>query len=172
MRISEEGKQLIRDFEGLRLSAYRAAVGVLPNGYGHPGGVRPGPGITRAEAEKLLSADLEPIERQLTADLGEDGVLQCQFDALCSWIFNLRDGIRQYNTSTLRRKLKAGDYKGAADEFPRWCHSGGKVLSGLVTRRAAERKMFLQSGAADIAALLLGMMMAGAAVLVAMIFVM
>ena len=172
MRISEEGKQLIRDFEGLRLSAYRDAVGVLTIGYGHTRGVRPGQTITRAEAEKLLSADLEPIERQLTADLGEDGVLQCQFDALCSWIFNLRDGIRQYNTSTLRRKLKAGDYKGAADEFPRWCHSGGKVLSGLVTRRAAERKMFLQAGAADIAALLLGVMLAGSALLVAMLFMM
>lgn len=89
MRISEEGKQLIRDFEGLRLSAYRDAVGVLTIGYGHTRGVRPGQTITRAEAEKLLSADLEPIERQLTADLGEDGVLQCQFDALCSFCFNL-----------------------------------------------------------------------------------
>ena len=77
MRISEEGKQLIRDFEGLRLSAYRDAVGVRTIGYGHTRGVRPGQTITRAEAEKLLSADLEPIERQLTADLGEDGVLQC-----------------------------------------------------------------------------------------------
>ena len=75
MRISEQGKQLIRDFEGLRLSAYRDAVGVLTIGYGHTKGVRPGQVITRTEAEKLLSADLEPIERQLTADLGEDGVL-------------------------------------------------------------------------------------------------
>ena len=57
-------------------------------------------------------------------------------------------------------------------EFAKWFHAGGKVLPGLVTRRAAERKMFLQGGAADIAALLLGVMMAGAAVLVAMIFVM
>ena len=56
-------------------------------------------------------------------------------------------------------------------EFAKWVHSGGKVLPGLVTRRAAERKMFLQGGAADIAALLLGVMMAGSAVLVAMLFV-
>ena len=67
MRISEEGKQLIRDFEGLRLSAYRDAVGVLTIGYGHTGGVRLGQTITHREAELLLSADLEPIERQLTA---------------------------------------------------------------------------------------------------------
>ena len=166
MRISEQGLDLIKSFEGLRLKSYQDSIGVWTIGWGHTRGVRKGQVITEAQAERFLRDDLEPIERQLTADLGEDGVLQCQFDALCSWIFNLRDGIRQYNTSTLRRKLKAGDYKGAANEFPRWCHSGGKVLPGLVTRRAAERKMFLQSGAADIAILLLGMML-GAALLIA-----
>ena len=170
MRISEEGKQLIRDFEGLRLSAYRDAVGVLTIGYGHTRGVRPGQTITHREAELLLSADLEPIERQLTADLGEDGVLQCQFDALCSFCFNL--GIGAYMRSTLRKYVKAGRDADADKEFGKWVHAGGKVLPGLVTRRAAERKMFLQGGAADIAALLLGAMMAGTAVLVAMIFVM
>ena len=170
MRISEEGKQLIRDFEGLRLSAYRDAVGVLTIGYGHTRGVRPGQTITHREAELLLSADLEPIERQLTADLGEDGVLQCQFDALCSFCFNL--GIGAYMHSTLRKYVKAGRDADADREFGRWVRAGGRVLPGLVTRRAAERKMFLQGGAADIAALLLGAMMAGTAVLVAMIFVM
>ena len=173
MRISEQGKDFIKSFEGLRLKAYWDKDGkVWTIGWGHTRGVKQGMVITKAQAEQFLADDLAPIERHLTADLGEDGVLQCQFDALCSWIFNLRDGIRQYNTSTLRRKLKAGDYEGAANEFPRWGHSGGKVLPGLVTRRAAERKMFLQAGAADIAALLLGVMMAGAAVLVAMIFMM
>ena len=173
MRISEQGKDFIKSCEGLRLQADWDQDGkVWTIGWGHTRGVKQGMVITQAQAEQFLADDLAPIERHLTADLGEDGVLQCQFDALCSWIFNLRDGIRQYNTSTLRRKLKAGDYEGAANEFPRWCHSGGKVLPGLVTRRAAERKMFLQSGEADIAALLLGMMLAGAAVLVAMIFMM
>ena len=173
MRISEQGKDFIKSFEGLRLKAYWDKDGkVWTIGWGHTRGVKQGMVITKAQAEQFILDDLAPIERHLTADLGEDGVLQCQFDALCSWIFNLRDGIRQYNTSTLRRKLKAGDYKGAADEFPRWCHSGGKALPGLVTRRAAERKMFLQSGEADIAALLLGAMLAGSALLVAMLFMM
>ena len=171
MRISEQGLDLIKSFEGLRLQSYwDANGGVWTIGWGHTKGVQRGQVITRADAERFIRDDLAPIERHLTADLGEDGVLQCQFDALCSFCFNL--GIRQYNNSTLRRKLKAGDYKGAANEFPRWCHSGGKVLPGLVRRREVERRLFLQSGAADIAALLLGMMLAGAAVLVAMIFVM
>ena len=157
MRISKQGADFIKSFEGLRLKAYWDKDGkVWTIGWGHTRGVKKGQVITKEQAEQFILDALAPIERHLTADLGEDGVLQCQFDALCSWIFNLRDGIRQYNTSTLRRKLKAGDYKGAANEFPRWCHSGGKVLPGLVTRRAAERKMFLQSGAADIAALILG----------------
>ena len=171
MRISEQGLDLIKSFEGLRLQSYwDANGGVWTIGWGHTKGVKRGQVITRADAERFIRDDLAPIERHLTADLGEDSVLQCQFDALCSFCFNL--GIRQYNNSTLRRKLKAGDYKGAANEFPRWCHSGGKVLPGLVRRREVERRLFLQSGAADIAALLLGVMMAGAAVLVAMIFVM
>lgn len=144
MKISEDGKQLIRDFEGLRLSAYRDAVGVLTIGYGHTGGVRPGQTITRGEAELLLSADLEPIERQLTADLGEDGVLQCQFDALCSFCFNL--GIGAYMHSTLRKYVKAGRDADAGREFGRWVHAGGRVLPGLVRRRRAEAELYAQAG--------------------------
>ena len=144
MRISEEGKQLIRDFEGLRLSAYRDAVGVLTIGYGHTRGVRLGQTITRGEAELLLSADLEPIERQLTADLGEDGVLQCQFDALCSFCFNL--GIGAYMKSTLRKYVKAGRDDEADREFGKWVHAGGRVLPGLVRRRKAEAELYAQAG--------------------------
>ena len=144
MRISEQGKQLIRDFEGLRLSAYRDAVGVLTIGYGHTKGVRPGQVITEADAERLLREDLEPIERQLTADLGEDGVLQCQFDALCSFCFNL--GIGAYMKSTLRKYVKAGRDDEAEKEFAKWVHAGGRVLPGLVRRRKAEAELYAQAG--------------------------
>ena len=106
---------------------------MLTIGYGHTRGVRLGQTITRGEAELLLSADLEPIERQLTADLGEDGVLQCQFDALCSFCFNL--GIGAYMRSTLRKYVKAGRDADADREFGRWVHAGGRVLPGLVRRR-------------------------------------
>ena len=144
MRISEQGLDLIKSFEGLRLSAYRDAVGVLTIGYGHTRGVRLGQTITRGEAELLLSADLEPIERQLTADLGEDGVLQCQFDALCSFCFNL--GIGAYMRSTLRKYVKAGRDADADREFGRWVHAGGRVLPGLVRRRKAEAELYAQAG--------------------------
>ena len=61
---------------------------------------------------------------------------------------------------------------GAAGEFKRWIYADHKIAPGLITRRAAEQKMFLQGGSADIAALLLGVMMAGSAMLVAMLFMM
>ena len=144
MRISEQGKQLIREFEGLRLSAYRDAVGVLTIGYGHTKGVCPGQVITEADAERLLREDLEPIERQLTADLGEDGVLQCQFDALCSFCFNL--GVGAYMKSTLRKYVKAGRDDDAGKEFAKWVHAGGRVLPGLVRRRKAEAALYAQAG--------------------------
>ena len=144
MRISEQGLDFIKSFEGLRLSAYRDAVGVLTIGYGHTRGVRLGQIITHGEAELLLSADLEPIERQLTADLGEDGVLQCQFDALCSFCFNL--GIGAYMRSTLRKYVKAGRDADADREFGRWVRAGGRVLPGLVRRRRAEAELYAQAG--------------------------
>ena len=87
MRISEQGLDFIKSFEGLRLQSYWDKDGkVWTIGWGHTRGVKQGMVITKAQAEQFLADDLAPIERHLTADLGEDGVLQCQFDALCSWI--------------------------------------------------------------------------------------
>ena len=167
MRISEQGKDFIKSFEGLRLKAYWDKDGkVWTIGWGHTRGVKQGMVITKAQAEQFLADDLAPIEKHLSADLENEGIAQCQFDALCSWIFNLRDGIRQYNTSTLRRKLKAGDYKGAADEFPRWCRSGGVVMNGLKRRRNAERAMFLQSGFVDLAVIMVLFLVMGIVLLI------
>ena len=167
MRISEQGKDFIKSFEGLRLKAYWDKDGkVWTIGWGHTRGVKQGMVITKAQAEQFLADDLAPIERHLTADLGEDGVLQCQFDALCSFCFNIKDGIRQYMRSTLRRKLKAGDKLGAANEFPRWCHADGVVMNGLKRRRNAERAMFLQSGFVDLAVIMVIFMVMGIVLLI------
>ncbi|MGL4733219.1 MAG: lysozyme, partial [Fusobacteriaceae bacterium] len=65
-----------------------------------------------------------------------------QFDALVSFCYNCGSGNLQ--TSTLLRKLNAGDYPGAAEEFPRWNRAGGKVLNGLIKRREAEKELFLK----------------------------
>ena len=144
MRISEQGLDLIKSFEGLRLKSYQDSIGVWTIGWGHTRGVRKGQVITEAQAERFLRDDLEPIERQLTADLGEDGVLQCQFDALCSFCFNL--GIGAYMKSTLRKYVKAGRDDEADREFAKWVHAGGRVLPGLVRRRRAEAELYAQAG--------------------------
>ena len=147
MRISEQGKDFIKSFEGLRLKAYWDKDGkVWTIGWGHTRGVKQGMVITKAQAEQFLADDLAPIEKHLSADLENEGIAQCQFDALCSFCFNLKDGIRQYMKSTLRRKLKAGDDKGAAAQFTRWVYSGGHVLPGLVRRRKAEAELYAQAG--------------------------
>jgi len=65
---------------------------------------------------------------------------QGQNDAVVSFSFNV--GLDQFADSTLLKKLNAGDYAGAANEFQRWNKGGGKVLPGLVKRREAERKLF------------------------------
>ena len=144
MRISEQGLDFIKSFEGLRLKSYQDSIGVWTIGWGHTRGVRKGQVITEAQAERFLRDDLEPIERQLTADLGEDGVLQCQFDALCSFCFNL--GIGAYMKSTLRKYVKAGRDADADREFGKWVHAGGRVLPGLVRRRKAEAALYAQAG--------------------------
>ena len=66
---------------------------------------------------------------------------QSQFDALVSLVFNIGGGA--FRKSTLLQKLNAGDYAGASNEFMRWIKAKGRVLGGLVTRRAAERALFL-----------------------------
>ena len=142
MRASEGCKQLIRVFEGLNTKAYRCPAGVLTIGYGHTGpDVKEGQTITRDQAELLWNQELGAVGRQVEHALDGMRVNQNQFDALCSFTFNL--GIGRLETSTLLKKLKAGDYEGAANEFLRWNRAGGQILEGLTRRRQAERRLFL-----------------------------
>lgn len=87
-----------------------------------------------------MRADLAPVEIYLSAIF--PALTQNEFDALASFVFNV--GLGAFEKSKLRRLLKAGDKAGAANEFPRWNKAAGKVLPGLVTRRAAERALFLE----------------------------
>ena len=140
MQISNAGLALIKESEGLRLEAYKDAVGIWTIGYGSTGeNVRPGMKITEDEANDMLMADVMEcetcIEEHVTVDL-----TQGQFDALCSFIFNL--GCAAFTRSTLLRLLNEEDYDGAEQQFHRWVNAGGVKLAGLVTRRAAEAELF------------------------------
>ena len=174
MRLSQNGVSFIKSHEALRLKAYQDSKGVWTIGWGHTKNVHPGDVITREQAEQFIRDDFAWVERTLNTDLvasrDKPLVTQNEFDALCSLVFNI--GAQAYLDSTVRRKIKQGDKMAAARAFKMWVYSDHKFVQGLANRRADETHLFLQSGQADIAALLLGMMMAGAAVLVAMIFVM
>lgn len=145
MQTNDAGVALIKSFEGLRLKAYHDSVGVLTIGFGHTSAagaplVTKGLTITDDEAEQILRTDLllyeDVVEEAVTVPLTGN-----QFAALVSFTYNLGGG--NLRSSTLLRKLNAGDYAGAADEFARWDKAGGKVLAGLTRRRAAERELFL-----------------------------
>ena len=140
MKLSANGLNLIKQLEGLRLQAYQCSAGVWTIGYGHTTGVLSGDIIDEAQAEVFLREDIvdpeDTVNRLVTVPLGQN-----QFDALTSFVFNLGSG--NFRSSTLLRKLNAGDYNGAADELLRWIHAGGKSLPGLVRRRDIERKLFI-----------------------------
>ena len=145
MQTSDKGIALLKEFEGCKLTAYQDSVGVWTIGYGWTQPVdgkpiRAGMTIKQETAERLLKTGLVSYESDVSR-LVKVGLSQGQFDALVSFTYNL--GARSLSTSTLLRKLNAGDYAGAADEFLRWNKAGGKVLIGLTRRREAERTLFL-----------------------------
>lgn len=154
MKVSENGVNLIKEFEGLRLEAYRCSAGVLTIGYGHTEGVFEGQKITEAEAGRLLSYDLNLFETQLLKALDADEITvnQNQFDALVSFAFNL--GIytlvhggrnaKVTDVGSIWRNLKAERFQDAGDAFMLYTKAGGKTSEGLMRRRRAERELFLE----------------------------
>lgn len=141
MITSDKGIDLIKNFEGFHTKRYICPAGKPTIGYGHllPKGSTLQE-IDESTAEQLLFSDLRGVERAI-ARLVVVPMLQCQYDALVSFVFNL--GAGRLQSSTLRMKLNRGEYESAADEFPKWVYAGGKRMKGLIRRREAERAMFL-----------------------------
>lgn len=138
-RINEAGLALIKEFEGCRLTAYRDPVNVLTIGYGSTGPhVVPGMKITQEQAEELLKSDLARFEKAVNQMA--PNATGNQFSAMVSLCFNI--GEDAFRKSTLLKKHLAGDREGAKAEFARWKFAGGKVLNGLVRRRAAEAELY------------------------------
>ncbi|WP_340615247.1 lysozyme [Xenorhabdus thailandensis] len=143
MKISEDGINKLKSYEGLKLKAYPdPATGAEPwtIGYGHTKGVKPGQVITMQQAEEYLHQDLTSVYAAIQR-LVKVPLTQGQFDALCSFIFNL--GIGNFAHSTLLKKLNTGDYQSAAKEFVKWDRADGKALAALRMRRESEQKTFL-----------------------------
>jgi GH24 family phage-related lysozyme (muramidase) len=141
MKTSSAGINLIKKYEGCRLTAYKCPANVYTIGYGHTKGVKQGMKITKAQAEAYLKQDLVTYENAVNKYV-KVPINQNQFDALVSFSFNCGTGALK--TSTLLRELNKKDYSGAAKQFLKWNKSNGKVLNGLTKRRKEERELFMK----------------------------
>lgn len=142
MNLSPAGIALIKEFEGCKLQAYLCSAGVPTVGYGHTGPeVKVGMTITQERADRYFTEDVKRFEDAVLRECSSVKLSQNEFDALCSFTYNV--GVGNLQRSMLLVRLKAGDKAAAAGEFMRWRKAGGKIIPGLVRRRDAERAMFL-----------------------------
>lgn len=140
MRISQKGRDFIREFEGLETTAYQDVVGIWTIGVGHTGPeVKKGMVITESAAMDILSKDLEKFETGVMKAV-KVTLTQNQFDALVSFSFNV--GLGNLQSSTLLRMLNSGDYTSVPAQLMRWNKAGGKEVAGLTRRRAAEGELW------------------------------
>jgi GH24 family phage-related lysozyme (muramidase) len=144
----EIAAQLCKQFEGFRSAAYLCPAGVATIGYGntfYADGTQvtlQDKSITQAEAEQLLiqSLSTQYLPAVLKASPGLIAHPE-KLGALTDFAYNL--GAARYRASTLRKRVDAQDWEGAANELLKWSKAGGKVLAGLTRRRSAERALFL-----------------------------
>jgi lysozyme len=125
-------------FEGERLQAYRDPAGIPTICRGHTRGVRMSHTATPVECEALAHADtmdaLHAVNQFVTVELNSNELI-----AYTDFVYNV--GAEKFRTSTLLRKLNAGDRAGACKELLRWVYADGRVLPGLVKRRQAEYRL-------------------------------
>ena len=151
INISENGLKLVKSFEGKHYEGYLCPAGKWTIGYGHTGETlgQPSPKgmrISDADIDNLLKEDMKRFEKAVLRSVAV-ALTQNQFDALVSFAFNV--GAGALATSTLLKKLNAGDYAGAAEQFLVWNKATNPqtkkkvALAGLTRRRQAERHLFL-----------------------------
>lgn len=147
MKINAAGLALIKEFEGWRSRPYLCPGGKPTIGWGSTrdvDGTRININhhdINEIDGQAMLDRALLTVHRAI-GELVSVPLTENQFSALASWVYNLGAGNLRH--STLRKKLNMGDFEGAAQEFPRWCYAAGDILPGLVTRRAAEKALFMK----------------------------
>lgn len=147
MKITKEVFEKIKEFEGLRLKAYKCPAGVWTIGYGHTSGVKEGMKITKAQAEKYLKEDIENVEKKVDAVLNRrnlSGLNLYQYSALVSFTFNC--GSTNLSNLTKNRTV---DQIGQAILL--YNKSNGKVLTGLVNRRQWEFDYYFRQLKIDLA---------------------
>lgn len=154
MKMSIHGRQLLEQWEGLRLNVYNDAAGLPTIGVGHlltKSEISSGKitiageiikytnGLTTQQADALLAQDLILAENTVNGSV-KASLNQNQFDALVSFTFNV--GASAFTGSTLLKLLNQGQYGQVPSQLMRWNKSGGKELAGLANRRANEAKLW------------------------------
>lgn len=149
MKISNNGIELIKQFEGLSLKPYLDKVNIPTIGFGstyYEDGTKvklKDKPITEERATQLLEFIANKTFSENINKVVKVPLNQNQFDALVSFAYNI--GNKNFNWSTLLKKLNQSDYEGASLEFGRWNQASGKILSGLVLRRQKEKELFLKA---------------------------
>jgi lysozyme len=140
MQISDTGLKLIEQFESCKLQAYQDVRGIWTIGWGHTGtDVYDGLTITQDQANSLLLQDTQNAVNHVNS-LVTVSITQGQFDALCSFAYNV--GCGALAGSQLLRLLNSGNIAGASAQFPAWSHANGVIVPGLLRRRQAEQALF------------------------------
>ena len=135
-KINKSGLNLIKKYEGCKLTSYICPAGVLTIGYGHTGkDVKPNQTITKKKAISLLKKDLARFERHVQSYNYIYEWTDNEFSALVSFAFNIGniDQLTAYGTRT-RSQIRSAMVK--------YVKANGKTLQGLVKRRKAELKLF------------------------------
>ena len=139
MNVSQNCVELIKHFEGFEDTAYLCPANVWTIGYGRTRNVKEGDRITEAQAERDLLEELEEFKHQVLHSVKVE-LTQNELDALTSWTYNL--GVGNLKSSTLLKKLNAGNKSEVPAEMVRWNKANGKVLAGLTKRREAEAELW------------------------------
>jgi len=146
VNVSKAGITLIKHYESVRNRPYRCPAGLWTVGVGHL--IGDGKSLPESwnktfsteEINALLIRDLNRFERGVLKMLPNVPLRQCEFDALCSFSFNL--GLGCFQRSTLRQALLRGNKTQAMASLVKYCRAGGKILRGLQTRRLDEKALF------------------------------
>jgi lysozyme len=147
MRCNDEGVNLIKKYEGCSLGTYLDPIGICTIGFGSTYGLvgnrldSSHRDITEDEAEYLLKRELRSTENAV-ARMVKTPLTANQFSAVCCLVYNIGSG--RFRSSTMKMKLNRKDFQGAANEFWKWRRAGGRILRGLVRRRAEETRLFVK----------------------------
>lgn len=155
-KMSDKGRKLLQQWEGIRKVMYLDSVGLPTIGCGHlltkselysgkilvsGAPVKFREGLNESQIDILLSQDLTTVNSALNTGINVE-LTQNQFDALCSFAFNV--GIPAFLSSTLRRLLNKGEIDSIPFQLRRWNIAGGKISNGLINRREHEIKLFTE----------------------------